>query len=350
MKKTMITLILSLLLALNTAACGTQPTAGNDAGQSTPDSSGQNTPDDADSSGLNTPNGTNSPGTNGSIESGTGNSGINMPNGSGSSNSDISSILGIDDSSLSISSVTDFYNSQYRTLLEDALNEVFTPLGLRIFITAREPDTLVYNYQYISPLSSIGLSHEDAAAAIASNFQEATASAQLDEVVDSIKAFQSCGLPVKIIRMTYLDADGSLVYSTDITEDGISSGPSDNPDTTPGVYADLQAWMDSSEDVSLTVESTNQALASTGITFDLTVDGSILIYQYYLPDSYFADGLTEEDLTAAFDSMVDAGSASVDAIISMFMEKYGLNVNAVRFVYYSKDGTELYSRDVTATP
>ncbi|MDE5588682.1 MAG: DUF4854 domain-containing protein, partial [Acetatifactor sp.] len=94
------------------------------------------------------------------------------------------------------------------------------------------------------------------------------------------------------------------------------------------------------------VQSVNQSLASTGITFDLAVDGSILVYKYYLPAGFFADGLAEEDMTAAFDSMVDAGSASVDAILAMFMDKYGLTVDAVRFAYYSKDGTELYSRDV----
>lgn len=120
----------------------------------------------------------------------------------------------------------------------------------------------------------------------------------------------------------------------------------DSSGTATGVYADLQDWITSSEDAASTVQSTNQSLASTGITFDLTVDGSILVYQYYLPDGYFKDGLAEEDLASAFDSMVDAGSASVGTIVSVFMDKYGLNIDAVRFAYYSKDGTELYSRDV----
>lgn len=199
MKKRFLILILSLLLALNTAACGTQSADGSDAVPDTPDGSA------ADDSGFsqNTSDGS------GFGQNTSDGSGLNTPAGSGL---DLSGLAGIDDSSLSFSSLTD--------------------------------------------------------------------------------------------------------------------------------------WISSSEDAALTVQSTNQSLASTGITFDLTVDGRILVYQYYLPDGYFKDGLAEEDLAAAFDSMVDAGSASVGTIVSVFMDKYGLTVDAVRFAYYSKDGTELYSRDV----
>lgn len=330
MKKRILALTLSLLLALSASACGTQSASGNGTGQNTPDGS------TVDNSGQNTPN---------SSGTATDSSGMNMPNNSGigSPDLDLSGIFGIDDSSIYFSSLTDFYNSQYRTLLEDTLNEIFHELGLHIFITIEEPDTFIYNYQYTNPLSSIGISHEDAAAAIASNLQETNYAAQAENI---IKEFQSCGIPLQVVRMNYLDADGSLVYSADFTENGDSSGLPDSSGTSSGIYTDLQAWMDSSEDVALTVQSVNQSLASTGITFDLTVDGSILVYKYYLPDDYFADGLAEEDQAAAFDSMVDAGSASVDAILAMFMDKYGLTVDAVRFAYYSKDGTELYSRDV----
>lgn len=364
MKKRILTLIVSLLLALNLSACGTKSAAENGTGQNTPSdptagSSGQNTPSGigtenipggigTDNSGMSTPGG-----------AGTDNSDLNTPidAGTDSSGMDLSGIFGTDDSSVSFSSLTEFYNSQYRTLLEDTLNEIFNGLGLRIHITVEEPDTLIYNYQYISPLSSVGLSHEDAAAAIAANYQDIT-SFELESVVDSIRTFRSCGLPVRVIRMVYQDTDGSLIYSTDITEDGISSGlPDDSglpdtpdlpdsPGTTAGVYADLQEWMDSSEDAALTVRSTNQALASTGITFELAVDGNVLVYRYYLPDAFFADGLAEEEQTAVFDSMIDAGSSSVKTVLAVFMDKYGLSVDAIRFVYCSKDGTELYSQDV----
>ncbi|MDE5589237.1 MAG: DUF4854 domain-containing protein, partial [Acetatifactor sp.] len=247
MKKRILVLTLSLLLALNASACGTQSTSGNGTGQNAPDGSTVN------NSGQNTPN---------SSGTATDSSGMNVPNssGTGSSDLDMSGIFGIDDSSLSFSSLTDFYNSQYRPLLEDTLNEIFHELGLHIFITIEEPGTFIYNYQYTSPLSSIGLSHEDAATAIASNLQEAGYDVQAENI---IKEFQSCGISLQVVRMNYLDADGSLVYSADFTENGDSTGLPDNsglPDssgTASGIYTDLQAWMDSSEDVALTVQSVN---------------------------------------------------------------------------------------------
>lgn len=336
MKKRILALIISLLLALSFSACGEQSGNGNSTSQNTPNdtaagSSEQDTPDGigANGSGMSTPIG---------IET-------------GSSGMDIAGIFGIDGSSLSFSSLTDFYNSQYRTLLEDAVNEVMSEIsGLHGFVTVEEPDILIYNYQYTFPLSSIGLSHEEAAAITASNLQETEYSVL---AAASIKEYQSCGIPLRVLRLTYLDADGSLVYSVDYTDDESNSGLSDSSGlsggsgTAAGIYGSLQEWMDSSEDAALTVQSTNQALASTGITFDLTVDGNILVYQYYLPDAFFEDGLAEEEQSAAFDSMVDAGSVSADTVFSLFMEKYGLPVDAIRFVYCSKDGTELYSRDVT---
>ncbi|MCM1056689.1 MAG: DUF4854 domain-containing protein [Firmicutes bacterium] len=340
MKKSLI-LILSLLLVFGAAACGTQSTAGDGSGQNTTDPNGAG----ADGSGLNTP-----------VTSGTNTSGLDLSGGIGTDDSgldisadSITDIFGmdVDDSSLSFSSLTELYNSDYRILLENILNEVFSEAAyLHCFITVEEPDTLIYNYQYTVSLSSMGLSHEEAAAISEANLSEIDYSTL---AVNSIKEYQASGLPVRIIRLNYLDADGSLVYSIDYTESSDVSDTSASG-TTTGVYADLADWMASSEDVALTVESTNRALASTGITFDLAVDGSVLVYQYYLPNGYFADGLAEEDLAAAFDSMVDAGSASVGTIISTFMEKYGLQVDAVRFAYYSKNGTELYSRDVTAAP
>lgn len=289
MKKRILSLALSLLLALSAPACGTQSASDNGIAQ--------NVPTDPAA-----------------------------------------------DSFLSFSSLTDFYNSEYRTLLEDTMNELFSEsTGLHGFITIEEPDILIYNYQYDFPLSSIGLSHEEAAAITASNLQEAGYSVQ---AVNTIREFQSYGIRLRVVRTNYLDADGSLVYSADFTEDGGSLGLPDSSGTASGVYADLQDWMDSSGDAALTVQSTNQSLAATGITFDLTVDGNILVYQYYLPDAFFADSLAEEEQAAAFDSMVDAASASADAILAMFKDKYGLSVDAVRFTYYSKNGTELYSRDV----
>ncbi|MCM1193280.1 MAG: DUF4854 domain-containing protein [Butyrivibrio sp.] len=357
MKKRSLILILSLLLALGTAACGTQSAAENGTGQSTPDAPS------ADNSGLNAPNGTGGSGLNTTGTSVTDNSGTYIPDGIGTDiltgagsdgfSPDLAVLISVDTDSLAFSSLTDFYNSDLRTEVEDTVNELSELCGLHTFITVEEPDTLIYNYQYTISLASIGISHEEMAAVIAAEQQETDI---YNDVMNDMEIYRLCGLPVEIIRMNYLDTDGSLVYSVDFTEEGSTSvlpgstGIPGDSGTASDAYADLQDWMASSEDVALTVESTNRSLASSGITFDLSVDGSVLVYKYYLPKNYFSDSLAEEDLTNTFDSMVNAGSASVDAVVSMFMEKYGLKVDAVRFAYYSANGTELYSRDVTAAP
>ena len=327
MKKRILIFTLFLLLMLSSSACGIQSTAGTGTEQNTPsdpaaDSSGtgngsaQNTPDNA-SDGIGT-------------------------DGYGTNMADFTSILDMDDSSLSFSSLTEFYNSEFRALLEDATNEIFAEsLGLRYYITVEEPETLIYNYQYTNLLSSIGISHEDAAAAIALNFQEMAASPLIDDVLNGMNAFRSWGLPVKIIRMTYLDADGSFVYSADVTEDSVLP---DTSGTAAGAYSSLPDWSDSEEAASV-IEATNSSLSSVGIHFELAVDGNLLIYKYYLPDDSWTSDLTEEELTASFDSMTESLAASVDTIFTTFTDTYGLTVSAVRFIYYSAGGTELYSKD-----
>lgn len=328
MKKRIYALTLSLLLALSTSACGTQSATGTGTDQNTP------------------------------ADPAVGNLGQNMPDGSGTGNfsgtdgydmntsfgTDISSILGIDDSSLSFLSLTDFYNSEFRTLLEDTMNELFSEAtGMHMFFTVKEPDTIIYNYQYMNPLSSIGLSREEAAAAIASNLQELGAH---EETINDINLYQSYGIPVKIIQTNYLDADGSSVYfySVDITEDTAISVLPGTSGATAATYASLQEWADSEEADSV-IEITNSSLSSVGITFDLAVDGNLLIYKYYLPDHSWTSDLTEEELTASFDSMTESLAVSVDTIFTTFKDTYGLTVDAVRFVYYSAGGTELYSKD-----
>ena len=142
--------------------------------------------------------------------------------------------------------------------------------------------------------------------------------------------------------MNYLNADGTLIYSLDITEDFDTSKLSD----TEGTYANLQEWIDS-EEAATTVETVNQTIASTGLTFDLAADGNVLIYQYYLPNDKFAD-LTEEQLNTFFDSMVDSNSSTVGSVVDMFANEYGITVDAMRFTFSYEDGTELYRKDVDA--
>lgn len=324
---------MSLLLAMSTSACGDQSTAGNGSSQDVQngnamgnDGSAQNVPSSSD-------------GSNNSVQ--------NVLNGSGTGSFfDLNTLNGFD-TDLSFSSLTDFYNSEIRTEVENTINEISESYGVHSFITIEEPDTIIYNYQYTIPLSSIGMSHEEMAAVIASNQQEAGI---YDDMMNNIKAFLLCGLPVKIIRMNYMDTDGSMVYSVDYTEGNDVSGfpgSSDLPDslgTTAGIYADLQEWADS-EEAAAVIETTNRTLTSTGITFDLAIDGNILIYKYRLPNDSWVSGLWEEEITTVFAPLIESMSSTVDTIFTTFANEYGLTIDAIRFVYYSADGKELYSKD-----
>lgn len=315
------------MLTLSASACGDQSAVGNGSSQNVQnestggnDGSAQNVPDGSDSSSS---------------------SAQNVLNGSVTGSLFDLNTLNSFDTELTFSSLTEFYNSEIRTEVENTINEMYESYGIHTFITIEEPETIIYNYQYTISLSSIGMSHEEMAAVIASNQQEAGI---YDNMMNDIKTFRLCGLPVKTIRMNYMDTDGSMVYSVDYTEGHDVSGFPGSSGTTAVTYADLQEWADS-EEAAAVIETTNRTLTSTGITFDLAIDGNILIYKYRLPKDSWVSGLSEEEIATTIEPLIDSMASTVDTIFTTFTDEYGLTVDAVRFVYYSAGGTELYSKD-----
>lgn len=331
--------MLSLLLILTTSACGEKPAAGNGSSQDTPSGSS----DAADNPSQSTPNTPNVPGVGD-------NSSLFAPGGTGASSS-----YTLDDlfnGSLdniyfeAFSTVTEFYNSDVRIILEDLMNQAFdemndivgTDMFRSVSIGVEEPETVIYTYQYGEILDTAAIT-----ANLESNLEMLIRSTQND-----IESYQSYGIPAKIIRLNYLNADGALVYTLDITEDLDPAGITVNPDSalTEGASGSLQEWLDSDE-AAETVETINNLIASTGFTVSFAIDGNTLIYQYYLPAGLSFDDFTEEEREATFDAAVDANTDSVHTLFTMFAEEQGLVLDAVRFVVYSADGTKLYSRDIT---
>lgn len=338
-KKSISLLMLSLLLILTTSACGEKTAAGNGSSQDTPSGSS----DAADNPSQSTPNTPNVPGVGD-------NSSLFAPGGTGASSS-----YTLDDlfnGSLdniyfeAFSTVTEFYNSDVRIILEDLMNQAFdemndivgTDMFRSVSIGVEEPETVIYTYQYGEILDTAAIT-----ANLESNLEMLIRSTQND-----IESYQSYGIPAKIIRLNYLNADGALVYTLDITEDLDPAGITVNPDSalTEGASGSLQEWLDSDE-AAETVETINNLIASTGFTVSFAIDGNTLIYQYYLPAGLSFDDFTEEEREATFDAAVDANTDSVHTLFTMFAEEQGLVLDAVRFVVYSADGTELYSRDIT---
>ena len=360
-------LTLSLMLMMSTTACGEKPASGHVSSQDTPpgssgtaDDSSQSTPDGSDPAGepsQNIPDGSD-PGVN--IAPGApnvpgvgDNSSLYTPNipSAGNDFSPSYSLEDVFNGNLdgfgfdAFSSVTEFYNSNVRVILEELLNQVFGELNKLVeadifssfSISVEEPNILIYNFQYGEILDTAAIT-----ANLESNLEMVISSAKND-----IITYPSYGIPVKVIRLNYLNADGELVYTLDVTE---NFDPSVLPDS-PGSGSlndsgNLQEWLDSDE-AAETLETINNLIASTGFTLSFAMEGNTLIYQYYLPAGLSFDDFTEEEKEATFDAMVDANADSIQTLFTMFEAERGLTLDAVRIVVCSADGTELYRRDVT---
>lgn len=380
-------LTLSLLLVLSTTACGEKPAPGNGSSQDNPtDSSGtavdssQSTADGSDSAGEPSqnisdgsdpgvsvaPGAPNVPGVGdnsslytqnipGAGQSGTGIYGTDNNFSSSYTLEDVfnGSLDGLEFDAFS--SVTEFYNSDVRVILEDLLNQVFGELNKLVeadifssfSISVEEPNILIYNFQYGEILDTAAIT-----ANLESNLEMVISSAKND-----IITYPSYGIPVKVIRLNYLNADGELVYTLDVTE---NLDPSVLPDS-PGSGSlndsgSLQEWLDSDE-AAETLETINNLIAPTGLTLSFAMEGNAmegnamegntLIYQYYLPAGLSFDDFAEEEKEATFDAMVDANADSIQTLFTMFEAERGLTLDAVRIIVCSADGTELYRRDVT---
>lgn len=239
--------------------------------------------------------------------------------------------------------LTDWYNSADRTSLEDTINGIFESSGMTFFVTVEEPDTIIYNYQYTEQLDFSGASQEEIDASFAESLDAGAAT-----IVSDISTYRTTyDIPLTTIRMTYLNADGSLIYSQDITEDYESPAASgDNVSgTSDAAYDSLQAWMESDE-AALTIETTNKVLSSSGMTIDLSADGNVFVYEYYVSDELGMGDLTQEQLAASFDPVVESQRSSIETMFSTFETAYGLVLDGVRFTFFTEDGTELYSAEV----
>lgn len=230
------------------------------------------------------------------------------------------------------STLTEWYNGEERTLLENTMNELFSEAGMRFSVGVEEPDILIYNYQYDAPADAATI--------------EANLPAAVPSLIDTISTYRAMGLPLRVIRMNYLDAQGALVYTLDVTEDFDLSLLPDASGGADGNATGLEAWIES-EEAAAVVEAVNNQLASLGITIELAAEGNVFIYKYYLPDEFLSSLATEEGQSSFFSTMVDSASTSISSLFSTFEKTYGFTIEAVRFLFYSSDGTELFSTDVT---
>lgn len=236
-------------------------------------------------------------------------------------------------------SLSDWYDSDARKTVEDLINNMFSGQGLKFFIEVEEPDVLVYNYQYTTQLEVTDLFVEQL---------EMSLDSGAETVISDIQNYRNTyNVELNAIRVVYLNADGSVIFEQELTEDYEPSTSGDSASL--GSYADLQEWMDSDEAAQM-VELTNSMLASSGMTVDFTAEGDTFVYEYYLSDeTYQAMGMGDfsgDQLQSYIESVVESQRDSLESTFSNFEQNYGITLDAVRVAFYEEDGTFIVSSDI----
>lgn len=318
--------VLAVLLISSLSACGGEAASNSDSGQ---DDRISQTPDSNPS--QNTQN-------NSLIDNGI------VADDPYDSNSDGSGLSGSDLLSgelPSFSSLTEWYSSEYRTALEEATNEILNGLGETFFVNVQEPDVIIYNYQFTEQIDFSSVSQEDLIRAISENLAGSAASILSGNIED----YRDFGLPLNIIRMNYLNADGSLIHSQDISVDSDASLSPEYP-ASSGQYASLQEWLES-EDAAGLAARINEQFEGLGLTFSHSADGNIYVYEFHITDDSAYRALSDEDLTSFFDSLVDTAANLSADMSEMFSAAYGVRPSGFRCSFYGADGTLFYTKDIS---
>lgn len=235
--------------------------------------------------------------------------------------------------------LTEWCDSRDCRTLEATIDAMFADQGMTFSVTAEEPDILIYNYQYTDDSIFAGMTQEDIDA-----YFTAGMNSMAPTLISDIGSYRSAyGLPLTAIRMKYISADGTTVYSADVDESWEASSPDDAAPT--GAYDSLQSWIDSDE-AKLALEATNRILSSSGLSMRFSAEGNIFVYEYSVADSIGLSAQSQEEMEASFSRVVEQQGASIDSVFNDFASEYGIVLDAVRFTFYSEDGTELYSAEI----
>lgn len=239
------------------------------------------------------------------------------------------------------SALAEWYNSADRTTLEDTINSMFEGSGMTFFVTIEEPDTIIYNYQYQEQIDFSDVSEEEIKASY-----KASLDAGVSAIISDLNAYQlTYGIPLKVIRLTYINADGTLICSLDVTEDYEAGAASDTDAVTTGTqnFDSLQEWIDS-EEKRLVVDTVNEMLASSNLVYDMRAEDDVLVMEYtYLEQIDFGD-MTQEDIDALFNESI---APLADNLATSFQSSYGFTVSDVCLIIYNLDGTKIYEKNIS---
>lgn len=294
MKKKLLTLVLSLTLAFSLTACGS------------PQTSGPVDRDPVSSSNDRTP----------------------VENSADNSSTEESS-------KESSSALAAWYDGNDRKTLEDSINKMFSSSGMTFSLSIEEPDTIIYTYQYTENQS------DDSNREILREYFRTSLDEQYQTFIDEIQNFKKAyDMPLTTIRISYLDADGTDLYTMDFTEDYVPSTEGSSSQE----YTSLEDWMNSDEQ-RMVVSAVNNQLESSGISIEFYAEGNVMVMDYTYTEQQDLEGLSQEDIASVFDTQVaPTFSSLVSTLFDTFENDYGLVLDDIKLIFHNADGTELYSK------
>lgn len=129
--------------------------------------------------------------------------------------------------------LTEWYEGDDRRELEDQISQLLAGTNLTFYVEVQEPGTIVYNYKYTEQLDTEGLDEIQ-------NYIGSSLDKEYMVYRESIGEFEDVyGIPVTAIRVTYINADGTELFSRDFTKDYVpgtnqdSGGSEELPDALP---------------------------------------------------------------------------------------------------------------------
>lgn len=239
------------------------------------------------------------------------------------------------------SPLTEWYNGSDRKTREESANKIFESSGIKCGISVEEPDTIIYTYQYTTETLSNDSNRDAIADALRSSLDS-----QYKTFVEEIQNFQDAyDLPVTTLRVTYLDSDGTTLYSVDFTEDYVPSTDSASAGgSSAQEYATLEDWMNSDEQ-KMVVSAVNSQLEPSGIVIDFYAEGNVMVMDYTYTEQQDLDGFSQEDIESVFDEQVASSfSGMVSNLFDSFETDYGLVLDDIKLVFHNADGAEIYSK------
>ncbi|MGN0400831.1 MAG: DUF4854 domain-containing protein [Acetatifactor sp.] len=232
-----------------------------------------------------------------------------------------------------------WYNSDARCQLEDQINSVFESQGLTFYVDYEGDDTIIYTYVY-TEMQDFGGASQEAINEYFTTSINSTASTLKNDITNYQNIYN---LPVTTLRMTYLNADGSIVYTIDIDENYDPTAV-ETSGTASSSYASLDDWINSPEK-DATAKAVNSTLESMGLSADFGADGDILEMIYRFLDYQDYSTFTEEQIYTAFDENVaPVLISSGESMSSAFYEQYHIAISDIRLLIYNSDGTLVYER------